>query len=187
MCLLPSEESLSCAMNTTFWSQKTTYILNNPQRQKGNTKRNNAYHNLLQEKKDLRSPSCNWKESTSSSVSSLCRICFRAVSGQRTRNKSQRPSEKPALVGNHLPEAITYSKHQSFRGQSRTVETFHKWPPSVTDRNHFWGWLSSIIFLILFLTSCKLYVLISMYAPRTVLLKGYESELLMTAGNYTII
>ena len=156
MFSLPSEESLSCAMNTTFWPQKTTYILNNSQRQKGHTKRNNAYLNLLQEKKDLRSTPCNWKESTSSSVSSLCRICFRAVSGQRTRNKSQRPSEKPALVGNHLPEAITYSKHQSFRGQSRTVETFHKWPPSVTDHNHFWGWLSSIIFLILFLTSCKL-------------------------------
>ena len=55
MCSLPSEESLSFAMNTTFWPQKTTYILNNPQRQKGHTKRNNAYRNLLQEEKDLRS------------------------------------------------------------------------------------------------------------------------------------
>ena len=39
MCLLRSEESLACAANTTFCPQKTTDILNNPQRHKGHTKK----------------------------------------------------------------------------------------------------------------------------------------------------
>ena len=55
MCLLASEESLSCAANTTFGPQKTADILNYPQRQRATQKRNNAYLDLLEEKKDPRS------------------------------------------------------------------------------------------------------------------------------------
>ena len=118
-------------MNTTFWPKKTTYILDNPQRQKGHTKRNNAYCNLLpeQEKKDLRFTSCNWKVSPSvASVSSLCSKSFGAGSEQRMRNKKNVVSKRvgrgwparksgplgsgggggtsapiKALVGDHLP------------------------------------------------------------------------------------
>ena len=85
------------SMNTTFWPKKTTYILNNPQRQKGHTKRNNAYCNLLpeQEKKDLRFTSCNWKVSPSvASVSSLCTKSFGAGSEQRMRNKKNVVSKR---------------------------------------------------------------------------------------------
>ena len=55
MCLLASEESLSCAANTTFRPQKTADILNYPQRQRATQNRNNAYLDLLEEKKDPRS------------------------------------------------------------------------------------------------------------------------------------
>ena len=55
MCLLASEESLSCAANTSFGPQKTADILNYPQRQRATQKRNNAYLDLLEEKKDPRS------------------------------------------------------------------------------------------------------------------------------------
>ena len=85
------------SMNTTFWPKKTTYILDNPQIQKGNTKRNNAYCNLLpeQEKKDLRFTSCNWKVSPSvASVSSLCSKSFGAGSEQRMRNKKNVVSKR---------------------------------------------------------------------------------------------
>ena len=50
MCLLRSEESLSCAENTTFCPQKTTDILNNPQRHKGHTKKG-TMHTLISFKK----------------------------------------------------------------------------------------------------------------------------------------
>ena len=50
MCLLRSEESLSCAANTTFCPQKTTDILNNPQRHKGHPKKG-TLHTLISFKK----------------------------------------------------------------------------------------------------------------------------------------
>ena len=34
MCIKASEESLSFAVNTTFWSQRLADILSNPQRQR---------------------------------------------------------------------------------------------------------------------------------------------------------
>ena len=65
-----SEESLTCAANTTFWPQKTAYILSYPQSQRTKQKKgSNAHLILLQEKKDPRSTpwgkepisgSCNW-------------------------------------------------------------------------------------------------------------------------------
>ena len=57
MCIRASEESRSCAANTTFWPQKKTAdILSYPQRQRGTQKGNNAYLYFLQEKKARSTP-----------------------------------------------------------------------------------------------------------------------------------
>ena len=58
VCIRASEESLSCAANTTFWPQKRPDILSYPQRQSATQKRYNANLHLLQEKKDPRSYPC---------------------------------------------------------------------------------------------------------------------------------
>ena len=46
MCIKASEESLTCATNTTFWSQKTVDILNYPKDKGPNKKKNNAFLHL---------------------------------------------------------------------------------------------------------------------------------------------
>ena len=71
MCIRASEESVSCAANTTFSPQKTADILSYPQRQRAKQKRDNAYLHLLQGKEDRRSSPCNWQESISGSCNWL--------------------------------------------------------------------------------------------------------------------
>ena len=135
MCLLPSEESLSCAMNTALWPQKTTYILNNPQRQKGHTKRNNAYLNLLQEKKDLRSTPCNWRESISSSVSSLCNklmfpCSFRAKNEEQESKTKRKTSScrQPPPISHHLFKTPKFSRSKPYSWNLSQMTTFCNWP-----------------------------------------------------------
>ena len=85
MCLLASEESLSCAANTTFGPQKTADILNYPQRQRATQKRNNAYLDLLEEKKDPRStPFVIARNlSAASVIASIANVSVRFGSKQR--------------------------------------------------------------------------------------------------------
>ena len=96
MCLLRSEESLACAANTTFCPQKTTDILNNPQRHKGHTKKGTMQTLTSFKKKRIQNlpPVIDRSHKKVAPLSSLRSKRFRAVSEQRTRNESQRPHEK---------------------------------------------------------------------------------------------
>ena len=100
MCLLASEESLFCAANTTFGPQKTADILNYPQRESTTQKRNNAYLDLLEEKKDPRSTSFLIARSPSATSVIACVLGkrFSSVWEQTTRNESQRPREEMERV-----------------------------------------------------------------------------------------
>ena len=96
MCLLRSEESLSCAENTSFCPQKTTDILNNPQRHKGHTKKGTMHTLISFKKKKIQNlpPVIDRSRKKVAPLSSLRSKRFRTVSEQRTRNESQRPHEK---------------------------------------------------------------------------------------------
>ena len=69
-CIIASEESLSRAVNTTFWPQKTADILSYPQRQRTKQKKEQCIPSPSR-KKDPRSTPCYWQEPNSSSCNWL--------------------------------------------------------------------------------------------------------------------
>ena len=100
MCLLRSEESLSCAANTTFCPQKTTDILNNPQRHKGHTKKGTMHTLISFKKKRIQNlpPVIDRSREKVAPLSSLRSKRFRAVSEQRTRGRESKTARKMERV-----------------------------------------------------------------------------------------